>query len=102
MSIIKEIRSAIIAQMFAAEKENDKRQHVCRVLVDLDTYSSIRSDAHFRDWCDICYPVLPDDTNIVITIMGKAIVPTYEVKGFELMLINGTVIKPAAKDTAQD
>lgn len=98
MSIIKEIRSAIIAQMIKSGHVTP-RYGIARILCDSETYMSVKADALFDAYCN---PFEVFENVPIITIMGIPLVPTDMTKGFEIMLKDGTTVKPAAKDTAQD
>lgn len=101
MGIVNTICEAIYAELIRENVNNEDNNQIQKILVDHKTYADIRHDNAFPHWCHIYYP-RREDESIVLTIMGYAIVPTYEVEGFQILLKGGILAPKAAKGTAQN
>ena len=102
MSIINKICEAIYAELIRENANNECLDQIQRILVDHETYCEIRKDSHFRHWCQEFWDETDGNITHGISILGHPIVPTYEVKGFEILLRPGIFAPKAARDTAQD
>lgn len=101
MSIIKDIREAIIVQAVRSQYTNPNNG-IARILVDADTYCEILKDPHFRFWGQEFLDERDDGVHQCVAIMGHPIVPSHDVKGFDIMLDDGTLADKAEKGTAQN
>lgn len=101
MGIINDICGALHAELFRQAGEGISESTIRNVLVDYKTYDKICRDPGYKHYCKLVYPTVTARSPVLI-LMGYAIVPTYEVAGFQILLKGGILAPKAAKGTAQN